>query len=272
MGPTRFGEVTIMSKQLNTKQASSARYQQVNVIEHLASQFVLGTLTKRVHKRVISLCKQNTTLEQRINFWQGKFVSIDESTEILPPSEQSWLAITKGLNFDLADSTKTQGLFSKFLVWCSKPQVAFSVAFSMLVLMISTLVLVNPFAGKVDSLSYVAVLTEQTGQAHLVASTYGESKKLVVNVVKAPKVVSNQDLELWVISKTDGEARSFGLISQEQGLIEQQLSEAQWRLIKDSDYLIVTVEEKGGSAIGEPSEIIVSRGLCVRLEEWHTNA
>jgi len=55
-------------------------------------------------------------------------------------------------------------------------------------------------------------------------------------------------------------------------LVEQQLTEAQWRLIKDSDSLIVTIEEQGGSPIGEPSDIIVSRGLCVRLQEWQDNA
>jgi len=229
-------------------------------------------LTKRVHKRVVTLCKQNPTLDKRINFWQEKFISIDENTDILPPSEQSWLAITDSLNFDLVEAKTEQRLFAKVITWCSKPQVAFSVALSMMVLFISTLVLVNPFADKMGPLSYVAVLTEQTGQAHLVASTYGDSKKLIVNVVKAPEVIAEQDLELWVVSKTDGEARSFGLISQGKGLVEQQLSDAQWRLIKDSDYLLVTLEDKGGSAIGEPSEDIVSRGLCVRLEAWQTNA
>jgi len=259
-----------MSKQLNIKQTSGLRYQQVNVIEHLASQFVLGTLTKQVHQRVIALCKQNSALEKRIHFWQEKFVAIDEHTEILPPSEQSWLAITKSLNFE--PSNKKQELLPNILTWLSMPKAALSMAFSMLLILITTLTLVNPFADKVGPLSYVAVLTEPSGTAHLVASTYGESKRLVVNVVKAPKTIAEQDLELWVVSKTDGEARSFGLISQEKGLVEQQLSDAQWRLIKDSDYLIVTLEDKGGSAIGEPSELIVSRGLCVRLEEWQTNA
>ena len=78
------------------------------------------------------------------------------------------------------------------------------------------------------------------GSAHIVASTYGESKTLVVNVVNTPTIDKEQTLELWVISKTDAQARSLGVIEQGKTLIEQQLTQAQWRLIKDSDSLIVS--------------------------------
>ena len=113
--------------------------------------------------------------------------------------------------------------------------------------LISALVLLNPLVDKVGSLTYIAVLTEKNGQAHLVASTYGESKKLVVSIINAPKLASEQDLELWVISKSDGEARSFGVISNNQNATELQLTSVQWRLIKDSQALMVTIEEQGGS-------------------------
>ena len=132
--------------------------------------------------------------------------------------------------------------------------------------------IINPFANSPEQLSYVAVLTNEKGAAHLVASTYGDSKKLVVNVINIPDIDTEQSLELWVVSKTDAQARSLGVIPQGQSLIEQQLTQAQWRLIKDSESLIVTMEEAGGSPIGEPSEMIVSRGLCVRLQEWDINA
>jgi len=91
-------------------------------------------------------------------------------------------------------------------------------------------------------------------------------------VVDSPELTPDQTHELWVISKTDNEARSLGVIPKNKTLITQQLTQAQWRLIKDSDSLIITVEEAGGSPIGEPGEMVVSRGLCVRLQEWNSNA
>ena len=152
------------------------------------------------------------------------------------------------------------------------PAAGYASAFSVVVLAVLVLFITKPFNQTNDPLSYVAVLTEQDGEAHLVATTYGESKKLIVNVVGTPSVEDDQSLELWVVSKTDAQARSLGVIPAGEKLIEQQLTTAQWRLIKDSESLIVTLEEEGGSALGEPSDLIVSRGLCVRLKAWKKNA
>jgi anti-sigma-K factor RskA len=269
----------------------AARYQQTNVVDHLASQFVLGTLTPLVRLRVISLCKHNEALENRINFWQEKLVVIDHKTAKLPPHDDSWSVITQALGMEADVNLETikvdplqnvkQSFLSKVTNWWSDnifsspvfsvPSYRLSAAFSLVVLVMATLI-VNPFSNSAEQLSYVAVLTDQKGSAHLVASTYGDSKKLVVNVINIPDIDIEQSLELWVVSKTDAQARSLGVIPQGKSLIEQQLTQAQWRLIKDSESLIVTMEEAGGSPIGEPSEMIVSRGLCVRLQEWDINA
>lgn len=280
-----------MSERINNI-TSNARYQQTNVVEHLASQFVLGTLSNLVHKRVIKLCKDNELLENRISFWQEKLISIDQKTVELPPSDHSWSVIADALNLDLDTAispvteknkppeqvkesllSKITNFFSesvRSIPFLSTPMYRLTTAFSVVVMVLATLV-INPVFTNSDQLSYVAVLTNEEGNAHIVASTYGESQKLVVNVVNSPAIEKEQALELWVVSKTDAQARSLGVIPQGETLIEQQLTQAQWRLIKDSDSLIVTIEDAGGSPIGEPSEYIVSKGLCVRLQEWNTN-
>ena len=274
-----------MSEQITAAQRLAKqprRYSQENIIEHLASQYVLGTLTLKVRQRVETLSQCNPLFEQAINGWQQRFVGLDQQTEQLPPSEASWQKIIEQLGGNLTQAAQAskamsqsnqQGtFFQKIATWLAMPTNRTISVFSLVTLLVLSLLLINQMITKPAPLSYVAVLTEQDGQAHLVASTYGESKKLILNVINAPKISVDQALELWVISKTDSQARSLGVIELEQVLIEQQLSEAQWRLIKDSDALIVTIEESGGSAIGEPSEVIVSRGLCIKLKEWQKNA
>lgn len=279
-----------MSEQITAAQRLAKqprRYSQANIIDHLASQYVLGTLTLKVRQRVETLSQCNPLFEQAINGWQQSFVGLDQQTEPLPPSEASWQQIIEQLGFNNIEAAQAspavsqseqlgsffqKTFFQKIVTWLAMPPNRTLSVFSLVTLLLLSLLLINPMMTKPDPLSYVAVLTEQDGQAHLVASTYGESKKLVINVINSPKISIDQALELWVISKTDGQARSLGGIGLEQVLIEQQLSEAQWRLIKDSDALIVTIEESGGSAIGEPSEVIVSRGLCIKLKEWQKNA
>lgn len=282
-----------MSNRIDNMTNKAARYEQANVVEHLASQLVLGTLSPLVRQRVISLSKHNTALEQRINFWQEKLIIIDHKTVEQPPHEQSWSVIAQALDISADTEVKQEAIkvkqtqnskrsfVEKMSDWCantlslsslfSSPTYRLTTAFSLVVLVMATLI-INPLTNSPEQLSYVAVLTDQKGSAHLVASTYGDSKKLVINVINIPDIDNKEALELWVVSKTDDQARSLGVIPTGQSLIEQQLTQAQWRLIKDSESLIVTMEEAGGSPIGEPSEIIVSSGLCIRLQEWDTNA
>jgi anti-sigma-K factor RskA len=282
-----------MSEQLNNMNDKNTRYHQINIVEHLASQYVLGTLSKQVQRRMITLRKTHELLDQRIHFWEEKLVHLDQQTAELPVRESTWDNIAQAIGEDnlsvknaksensfnehsiedvnTANNKSKNGFLATVWAWFATPQ-KLTVAFSMVGVLFISLFLMNPNLQKSDELSYVAVLTNTNGNAHIVASTYGESKKLIINVIESPALNNQQSHELWVVSKTDHEARSLGVIPQGQTLIEQQLTQAQWRLIKDSKSLIVTIEDEGGSPIGEPGDVIVSRGLCVRLQEWDNNA
>lgn len=261
------------------------RYFNPQVIEHLAEQYVLGLLTPLAQQRLEGMLSYHGQLHACVTALENKLIGLDNLTPQLAPRAATWNHISEHIGLheakkqpqsatpmNLAARVKNglQGISSTLERWWQSPMPQLASAFSMVC--IALLVMFSSFdESKQDPLSYVAVLTQHNGDAHMVASTYGHSQTLVVNIVKAVKPLSDQSLELWVVSKTDAQARSLGLVSVDTSLFEQQLTTAQWRLIKDSQSLIVTVEELGGSAIGEPSEMIVSRGLCVRLQEWASN-
>ena len=75
-----------MSKHITAAQRLAKqprRYSQANIIEHLASQFVLGTLSHKVRQRVETLSQCNPLFEQAINGWQQNFIGLDHNTEQL---------------------------------------------------------------------------------------------------------------------------------------------------------------------------------------------
>jgi len=254
-----------------------ARYSNEQIIDHLASHFVLGQLSAGVTQRVISLMKFHDALEARVEYWQQRFVVLDQQTPPLPPSERTWRAIEQQLDLKPINTNQQQQpqawlqqLRLQLHQWVRTPVMHVATAFSAALL--ALIVTLNYLPASNNSLSYVAVLTQPNGEASLVASAYHPSRTLVLNIVHPTTLSPHNTLELWAISKSDQQVRSLGVISSDKKIIEQQLSRAQWRLIKDSHSLIVTVEETDGSAIGEPSEHVVARGLCVRLEEWKNNA
>ena len=120
----------------------------------------------------------------------------------------------------------------------------------------------------IGALSYVAVLADEQSQPQVVAATYGESQTLLLDIVSLPPLEPGETYELWVTSKTDQQARSLGEIPLGTDNVSRQLTVAEWRLIKDSDSLLISIEDEGGSPIGEPMGEIVSRGACVRLSAW----
>ena len=122
------------------------------------------------------------------------------------------------------------------------------------------------------ALSYVAVLTNEDQQPQLVATTYGDTQVLTLEMLDLPSIDEGETLELWVTSKTDFQARSLGEIPTDVSNFSRALTTAEWRLIKDSDSLLLSIEEAGGSPIGEPMGEIVSRGACIRLSTWQDQA
>lgn len=247
------------------------RYVNPVIAEHLASNYVLGLLKPRTKKRLQQLLSQtgHSLLQERITYWENKLAPLDQSTPELTPLPQSWEAISAQLNLKAAPAKlsfgdRVSGWLSAFnSPWPAMATLSFCFMIGLLTFNQSS---------TVDPLSYIAVLESDENVPQVVASTYGDSKNLVLDIIELPQIESQESFELWVTSKTDNQTRSLGEIPKDMVSFQRKLSQAEWRLIVDSSYLIISIEDEGGSAIGEPSERILSRGLCIRLSGWQEQA
>lgn len=252
-----------MSRQLN-------RYQLPEVIDHLASNYVLGTLSSRVRQRMERLLTEPDyrTMQQRVSFWEEHMAPLNDNAPDLAPKATTWEAIQAQIApGQQSQASAKKGSFSFFGIRFYQFAAAFSFA---LVAVLGLFQLQQPTSP--GTLSYVAVLADDTQTPQLVAATYGESQTLMLDILSTPDIDAEESLELWVTSKTDKQTRSLGLIPMDTDSFSRQLTVAEWRLIKDSDSLLITIEEAGGSPIGEPMGRVVSKGACVRLSGWQENA
>jgi anti-sigma-K factor RskA len=259
-----------MSRKLET--SSIQRYSSSVVVDHLASNYVMGLLSPLVRKRVDTLRAQfdYRDIDQRIDFWEQKLSPLNNAIPELAPLPDTWQNIQAKLNMgqpqtqaDQKHTDKSRGIFA----WPSFSILKWSTAFSLMLCVILGYSLLQQNE-PLDPLSYVAVMQDNNQNPQVVAATYGESKKLVLDILNLPEIDSQETYELWVTSKTDNQSRSLGEIPQDITSFDRQLSEAEWRLIADSSFLIISVEDVGGSAIGEPSDRVVSKGACIRLTAW----
>ena len=117
------------------------------------------------------------------------------------------------------------------------------------------------------NVDYVAVLTGADGDSALTTLGEAESRTLRLQWDAAQRA-DDESLQLWAVSRRDGETRSLAVFDEE--IDEIVLDEAHWRLIVDAHSLVLTREESGGSPIDEPSSEVIGRGICVRLRQQET--
>ena len=240
------------------------------IVTHLASTYVCGLLSSRVRSRVERLIAQSPQgeLQTAIFMWEEKMSTIDRNTLSVAPQPATWKKIQARIDAKQSVDEQGQNSFVSFISSFFTRHVLTAVAVPMAFVM-------GLFfwggAQPESQLSYIAVLS--TGeQPQIVAATYGNTRELTLEVVSSPDIPDGYDAELWVVSKSDKIVRSLGVITASVGSETRRLSEAEWRLIRDSDSLILTLEEKGGSPFGEPSTEIISQGLCIRLTSWTEEA
>ena len=110
---------------------------------------------------------------------------------------------------------------------------------------------------------YVAILLDESDEPVLTALAAKEGRKLWLKWEDL-QVSEGQSLQLWSQSRVDGEIRPL-LVFDNTDMEETVLDKAGWQLIKNASHLIITREQRGGSPLGEPSDQILAKGVCVRL-------
>jgi anti-sigma-K factor RskA len=246
------------------------RYNLPEVAEHLASNYVMGQLSISVTKRVNALRRHYDykALDDRIYYWEQKLSPLNDATPELAPLPETWQSIQQQLDMGNKKTSPEKafaGDSPSFWQQLFGNRMFSAGSFASCLLLAMVLVFMP---ASEDSLSYIAVLEDSNKTPQVVAATYGDSKNLVLEILDLPDITEDESYELWVTSKTDNQVRSLGEIPKDLENFTRQLSDAEWRLITDSAFLLVSVEETGGSPIGEPSDMVISRGLCIQLSAW----
>ena len=238
----------------------SLRYQNPELQDLLASGYVTGSLRGPARKRMETLMRRDTRLSTRVRQWENKLQPLHQFTPEVAPKKSTWANIAKAINGatdPLVESLRKKLNFYQYFS-------GFALTFALVLVVL----LGSPFMQKQPvAINYVAVMNDANAQPTMVVTLTQAGRVLALDMLQKPQIESHQNLQLWAISRVDGSITSLGLIDVEKH-IEKSLTKPQWGLIKDAEYLLVSVENVGGS--GSPSDRILSKGLCVKVEGWQS--
>jgi anti-sigma-K factor RskA len=237
----------------------------------LALEYVLGTLRGEEREAFAKQLQSDDSLIQAVRYWEESLMPAPETVPALAPKPSTFKNIQAAINNQNSSAIeeKSTNWWEKLLPW----KIISSAAFAMLLVVSTLLLTTNLQQGSQDAIlntDYVAVLVDEGDAPILTALTASDGSTLWLKWEKwqTPK---DHSLQLWAKSRRDGQIRPL-LVFGDSELKQVALDEATLRLIQDSSHLIITQEEVGGSAVNEPSEIIIAKGVCIRLAETRDSA
>ncbi len=226
------------------------------LVERLAAEYVLGSMRGGARRRFETLLAQHATMRRTVSEWQDRIMPLAQFAPAVTPPPAVWQRVEAHLG--LASASWWQHMLAKLSFWRNLSLV--SSAFASVLLAV---LLLKPEAAMT---SYVATL--ENDQAQTVALVTGDLRKqeLRVKLLNAPKLTTEQTLQLWAVPK-EGKPRSLGLLAQ------QSVSDASLRFPLPANMapqnvplLAISLEKKGGSSNPDgPTGPILFKGAWLQL-------
>ncbi len=219
-----------------------------------AFEYVLGTLPGNERAAFERAMATDPTLAERVRYWEGQLMALQNPEHHRPPAAGTWEAIEQRIG-RAETAPARRGVWTS-PIWGLAASLLLALSLSLTWLWYSD----SPAHPNSD---YVAVLADESGKPQLTALTLagGETLWLQWEAVDIPDSAS---LQLWAVSRRDGQARSIAVFDQAKAQTLA-LDQAARRLIVDADHLLLTREPDGGSPLDLPSDEVVAKGACVRL-------
>jgi anti-sigma-K factor RskA len=240
------------------------RYTKPELLEHLASSYVLGTLTGGARRRFERLQRDRADVRVRVAQWEARLGQLAVSVPAQQPSPQLWKAIAARTQPQAAAAS------GRWLGWLKPAGFGFGglaagvMAASLLfvtapgVFMTSDQLAMR--SGEKLPQSYVGLLTDAQGKGKLLVSSLRHGKTMTVKVIGPITPPASGTLVLWAVP-TDGPAFALGPVPST-GSAVSMLPDTSEKLLSKVSTLIVTLESSATPA--SPGAVVFS-GNCAKL-------
>ena len=261
------------------------RYQNPLIYQHLASQYVAGSVTPRVRKRIEKLALTVPELDREIAQWSDDFSELHihvQSTGMQTERvTEIWNQIDKSTFLATSSEQEKGGFFSQLFIWQAA---ALTGALATLVLTIMLWsspdlkttapeqIAENGFTTGPDYLANMSLHGNANQEIQFVISAYFKNEKepsrLFIQWPKNPQkntteeVLSHKQLHLWAENKVSGELVYLGMQPSDEK--QWNLTKSEWGAITNSSRLLMSKEKTN------PTESLVFSGRCLQLSSWDT--
>jgi anti-sigma-K factor RskA len=227
------------------------RYDDPQLLEALAREYVLGTLAARPRARFARVLSFSLVARRAVVAWERRLTPLAAAVRPVEPPESAWTGIEAALGLGRAPRARAAaGLWPALVAALALVAVLFGgLYFSQ-----------QP---SVERPAYVSVVTDAATGPVWLLQAFTEARALRVSTVNPRAAPAGSSFELWMLPDGGGNPVSLGLLP-EMGAAQLALNTAQLGVLMRTMTLAVSVEPAGGSPTGLPTGPVILTAPLIR--------
>ena len=229
------------------------RYDDPELLDRLASEYVLGTLHGAARRRFQRVLHESQIARDSVARWEARLSELGETLQPVEPPAYLWRSLERRIDRSQRSSVSP-------LQWLLG---GWSAVATVLVLGLIGYLAFEP-PSELEPDSRVAVVSDDNTAPLWLISVDLDSGRLTTRAVSATAAKLDRVYELWMLP-AQGDPRSLGLMPVDGAEVNRQFSAALMDLLSNANGLAVSIEPPGGSPTGVPTGPVVYQAQLLPL-------
>jgi anti-sigma-K factor RskA len=226
------------------------RYDDPQLLDSLAREYVLGTLAARSRARVARVLSFSLVARRAVTAWERRFAPLAAAVRPVEPPPSTWVGIEAALGLGRTPRTRAAaGLWP-----------ALAAALAIVAVLFGGLYFSQQ--PSIERPAYVSVVSDAATPVWLLQA-FTEARELRVSTVNPRPAPAGSSFELWMLPGGGANPVSLGLLP-EMGESQLRLSAVQLGVLMGTMTLAVSVEPAGGSPTGLPTGPVILTAPLIR--------
>ena len=225
-------------------------YDNQELIDMLAAEYVLGTLKGSARKRFQRLMLSSTKVREATWIWEQHLNNLASSIKSVPPDSHVWDVISKRISHQTVPE-QSKVITPKASIWRAWSLIATAAS------IVLALIIWQPQTPQQAS-GPIALFKDESKQSLWFINV--DDKQLTVRASQQLVPRNDKDYELWMILKGQETPISLGILPKN-GVIA--LDKNSRFKAQDIALLAVSLEPLGGSPNGLPTEVLYTTELVI---------
>lgn len=235
------------------------KYTDPELIEYLASEYVLGTMVGKARRRFERLKMESYRIRRAVWEWEQRLYPITEGVEAIQPPATMWGKIKRRIQ--PVPDEKPSGVWQSLTLWRSWGALTTFATAALLIIAFNS----GQFSKLGAPENYMAVFNNSDAEPLWIISSDLSTGELSIRAVNAAAAVTDKEFELWMLPADNSPPRSLGLMPVQGGKQQYSIAPAMATVLRSAKGLAVSVEPIGGSPTGLPTGDVLYQASMIEL-------